>query len=222
VSYHAITPFHVVAGILALLFGYTALFAAKGGATHRRAGKYFVYAMVVMSLTGAVMGMFSGVLPNVVAGLLTFYFVATGLLAVRRTSNRALDLGGLLIVIAVGLFAFKSGRDAAGSMVAPPLFLFGSVAMLAAVGDAKLLSAGRLTGSSRLKRHLWRLCFAMWIAAASFFWGPKGRVPEIINIPALLPIPVLTPIGVMLYWLWRLRRKRAAETISAMPMSASR
>ena len=53
------------------------------------------------------------------------------------------------------------------------------------------------------------MCFAMWVAAASFFWGPPGRVPEVIRIPALLPIPVLVPIAVMLYWLWRFRVKKA-------------
>jgi hypothetical protein len=62
------------------------------------------------------------------------------------------------------------------------------------------------------------MCFAMWVAAASFFWGPRGRVPEIIYYPALLPIPVLTPVVVMLYWLWKLRRKsrtRAAVVFDA-------
>jgi hypothetical protein len=51
----------------------------------------------------------------------------------------------------------------------------------------------------------------MWVAAASFFWGPQGRVPEIIRIPTLFPIPVLMPIVVMLYWLWRLRSRRSTR-----------
>jgi uncharacterized membrane protein len=212
VSYHAITPFHIAGGVLALAFGYVALFAAKGESLHRKAGRYFVYAMILMSLTGAVMGIFSGVLPNVIAGLLTFYFVVTGVLTVRRApANRLLDIAGMAGATGLALFAFKSGIDAAGSMVAPPLFVFGVVAMLGATGDFKLVRAGGIEGAPRLKRHLWRLCFAMWVAAASFFWGPKGRVPEMINIPALLPIPVLAPIAVMLYWLWRLRRKGAGH-----------
>jgi hypothetical protein len=58
------------------------------------------------------------------------------------------------------------------------------------------------------------MCFAMWVAAASFFWGPPGRVPEIIHIPALLPIPVLTPVAVMAYWLWRIRVRGAPSSIA--------
>ena len=87
------------------------------------------------------------------------------------------------------------------------------VAALAATGDIRMMRGGGLQGSRRLKRHLWRMSFAMWVAAASFFWGPRGRVPEIIRVPALLPIPVLAPIAVMFYWLWRLRTKRTSRTI---------
>jgi hypothetical protein len=63
------------------------------------------------------------------------------------------------------------------------------------------------------------MCFAMWVAAASFFWGPRGRVPDVINIPALLPIPVLTPIAVMLYWLWRIRVRKTLRGIIGVPAS---
>jgi hypothetical protein len=57
------------------------------------------------------------------------------------------------------------------------------------------------------------MCFAMWVAAASFFWGPPGRVPEVIRIPALLPLPVLMPIVFMLYWLWRIRVRKTVLAI---------
>jgi hypothetical protein len=65
------------------------------------------------------------------------------------------------------------------------------------------------------------MCFAMWVAAASFFWGPPGRVPEIINIPALLPIPVLTPVVMMLYWLWRIRIKKTLQGIVGSGVQAT-
>ena len=85
------------------------------------------------------------------------------------------------------------------------MFIFTAMAVLGAIGDVRVMRSGGIQGPPRIARHLWRMCFAMWVAAASFFWGPPGRVPEIINIPALLPIPVLTPIVMMLYWLWRIR-----------------
>jgi uncharacterized membrane protein len=50
-----IVPIHVVAGALALVFGYVALYAVKGAPLHRTSGILFVYAMLTMSLTGAFM-----------------------------------------------------------------------------------------------------------------------------------------------------------------------
>ena len=88
------------------------------------------------------------------------------------------------------------------------MFIFGIVGLLAAVGDLRMIRARGIHGPRRIARHLWRMCFAMWVAAASFFWGPRGRVPEVIYIPALLPIPVLLPIVLMLYWLWRVRVRK--------------
>lgn len=68
-----------------------------------------------------------------------------------------------------------------------------------------MMRARGIQGPRRIARHLWRMCFAMWVAAASFFWGPPDRVPEVIRIPALQAIAVLLPIVAMLYWLWRVR-----------------
>ena len=122
-----------------------------------------------------------------------------------------------------GVFAIYAGFWLAGRgrPEAAPMFLFSALTILAAIGDWKMLRAGGLTGKPRIKRHLWRLCFAMWVAAASFFWGPRGRVPEIIYYPALLPIPVLTPIAAMVYWLWRLRGKKAVRGIqTAAPIGS--
>ena len=65
----------------------------------------------------------------------------------------------------------------------------------------------RTPGSPRLKRHLWRMCVALFIAAASFFLGPVRRIPEPLRIPALRLIPLVVLVT-MVYWLWRYRRKR--------------
>ena len=93
------------------------------------------------------------------------------------------------------------------------MFIFGAVGLVAAAGDMRMIRAGGTQGPRRIARHLWRMCFAMWVAAASFFFGPPGRVPEVIRIPALLPILVLVPIVAMLYWLWRLRVRRSLRGI---------
>jgi uncharacterized membrane protein len=213
-----ILPIHIAGGAFALLFGYIALYAAKGGAVHRKTGLGFVIAMVTMSLTGALIAALNAERGSVVAGSLTFYFVVTGLLTVKPIPG-ARRIEALLMCAAFlfGLFAIWAGVWLAGRgrPEAAPMFLFSVLSITAAIGDWKMLRAGGLTGKPRIKRHLWRMCFAMWVAAASFFWGPPNRVPELIRIPALLPIPVLAPIVVMLYWLWRMRGKRPVRSVAS-------
>lgn len=213
-------PLHIAGGIFALVFGYVALFAAKGAPWHRKAGMGFVAAMIVMSLTGAVIAALKGDRGSIIAGSLTFYFVVSAMLTVKPlTHARRIEAVMMVAAVILGGFAIWAGSWLAqrGRPEAAPMFVFSAMALLGAFGDWKMLRAGGLSGSPRLTRHLWRMCFAMWVAAASFFWGPPNRVPELIRIPALLPIPVLLPIAVMLFWLWRLRSRRASPR--AVPVS---
>ena len=210
-------PIHIAGGLFALVFGYAALFALKGGNVHRTSGMGFVIAMITMSLTGALIASFKPDRGSMVAGALTFYFVVTGLLTVKRIRRaRQIEIAAMVLAVVLAGCAIWAGTWLArrGRPEAAPMFLFAAVTIVAAIGDWKMLRAGELTGKPRLKRHLWRLCFAMWVAAASFFWGPPNRVPEVIRIPALLPIPVLTPVVVMLYWLWRMRGRKPVRGIT--------
>jgi len=214
-----VLPFHILAGMLALVFGYVALYATKGAALHRRSGMFFVYAMVTLSLSGALMDALKTrtISVNVVAGLMTFYFVTTALLTVRRRAQESswIDRAAVVFVLTVSVLAFIAGLEMMrrGRPEAAPSFIFGIVGLLAASGDIRMMRARGIQGPRRIARHLWRMCFAMWVAAASFFWGPPRRVPEMIRIPALQAVAVLLPVGVMLYWLWRLRGRTTLQGI---------
>lgn len=214
-----VLPVHILGGILALTFGYVALSASKGAPLHRRAGLGFVAAMIVMSLTGAIVAAAKGDRGSIVAGSLTFYFVVTGFLTVKRIPGaRTIETVAMCAAVVLSGFAIWAGSWLAsrGRPEAAPMFIFAALTIVAVFGDWKMLNAGGIHGKPRIKRHLWRLCFAMWVAAASFFWGPPNRVPDVIRIPALLPIPVLVPVVVMLYWLWRMRGRRPARGITTV------
>jgi len=217
-------PIHIAGGLFALVFGYVALYALKGGKVHRTSGMGFVIAMIMMSLTGALIAAFKPDRGSMVAGSLTFYFVVTGLLTVKRIPRaRQIEIAAMCLAVVLAGFAIWAGTWLArrGRPEAAPMFLFATMTIVAAIGDWKMLRGGELTGKPRLKRHLWRLCFAMWVAAASFFWGPPNRVPEVIRIPALLPIPVLTPIVVMFYWLWKMRGRKPVRGVAMSAPLAS-
>lgn len=214
---------HIFAGLLSLLAGALALFAAKGAPLHRKSGLVFVVAMMVMSGTGALTAAFiKPNMVNVVAGLLTFYLVSTALLTVRRTvgQSRGWLAGFMLAALLLGALAFWLGLEALHSpngrvdrVPAPPLFMFGVVGVIGGLLDARLLLAGHIEGAHRLARHLWRMGFAMFVATSSFFLGQAKFFPESIRKSGLLAIPVLIVIAVVLYWLVRVLWKRPAATI---------
>ena len=223
---------HIVAGGLALISGFVALYVVKGAQLHRKSGMLFVYAMLTMCVAGFVLAVGRNKAPavNIPAALLTAYLVITSLTTVRPTAgSRWLHVGGMLAVFAVSLVDLKFGVEALASggmrngIPAFPFFMFGVVGLMASGGDARLMRSGVLTGAPRLARHLWRMCFALFIAALSFFLGQAKVIPKPIRIPALLALPVLAILVTMLYWLWRVRIRRSFRGIVgvSVPKAAS-
>ena len=214
---------HIAAGSVALLAGYLALYSAKGATVHRKSGMVFVYAMLTMACFGLLITVTRDVAPaiNIPAGLLTSYLVITSLTTVRplHTGARSLHVGAMLVALGIGVvdLAFASEAIANGGtrrgMPAFPFVMFGVVGMLGFAGDLRVLRSGIPTGARRLARHLWRMSFALFIAALSFFIGQAKVIPKPIRIPGLLALPVLAVFVTMLYWLWRVRVRRSFRGI---------
>ena len=210
---------HILAGSLSLVFGYVALYSPKGAALHRRAGMVFVCAMLTMSVAGVTIAAVRNVVPalNVPAGLLTAYLVITSLTTVRppAAGSRGLHIAAMVVALAVGLTSLTFGLEAVANggerngMPAFPFFMFGVVGLLASVGDLRMLRSGALTGARRLARHLWRMSFALFIAALSFFIGQADVIPKPIRVMPLLAIPVLAVLVTLLYWMWRIRIRQS-------------
>lgn len=213
---------HIIAGLLALVAGAVALCATKGSRLHRLSGRVFTVAMATMTTTAAVIAQFfSPNRVNVVAAVLTFYLVATGMLAVRRTvpQMRAAATALMLVAVLIGTQAFALALEGVASpshrvdgIPATPLFMFGSVALLAAIGDLRMLHAGHIEGAHRLARHLWRMSYAMWIATTSAFLGQAKFIPEPLRKWPLLAVPVLLVLVVMAYWLVKVHRRPHAAS----------
>ena len=212
------TVLHILAGTLALLSALMALTVTKGGNLHRRSGTAYVVAMLVMGLSGAAMAAAQGVTLSVVAGLLAAYLVVTGWLSVRFPIERmrAALIVGMLVAIAIGITAMRFGMQALGTPVADPtpessgipFIVFGSLALLGAALDARMLWVGHIAGRHRLARHLWRLLAALVMANAAFFLGQADEFPEVLREPLLLAAPVLVSLLLIPYWLVRVLRGR--------------
>ena len=222
-----VVPIHVAAGGLAMVLGATALLAKKGGTIHRRSGLLFVYAMVVLGITAAMLG-------NVLGGFMTVYFVGTALTTVRPVSSwtrlinaaaLTLAVGLALVDIVLGVTAFNSPRGFLNGVPFVMFFFIATVLFLAAAGDVRIMRFGVPRGGPRLARHLWRMCFALFIAAGSFF-SIRERVAKILPEPfttaPMRALPILLVFGAMFYWLWRVRGRRTLPVLvrhDSMPLA---
>jgi uncharacterized membrane protein len=220
-------PVHIVAGGLAVIFGGVALVASKGATLHRRFGLLFVYAMLTMGISGSILALRQSLTnTNVLGGFMSAYFVVTGLTTVRPVSawTRGLNRGALLVAIALALveigLGIKGFASPDGTIDGVPffmLFFLATVTTLAAAGDVRLMwprepRSKALRAAPRLARHLWRMCFALFIAAGSFF-SIRARVakvfPEPFTTPVMRALPVALVFVAMFYWLWRVRTRHS-------------
>jgi hypothetical protein len=214
---------HIAAGSLAILAGYVAIFAAKGGGLHRSSGMLFVYAMVVMGMTATAVAAFRGIPGSLLGGPLAAYFVITAVTAVRPI-HRRLDLAMLVVALVIIALSYSRAASALsqgrftinGVPVAMTLFL-ASVLLLAALSDIRGLRGAAPVGPRRIARHLWRMCFAFWIATGSFFFGQMDEFPAWLQKPALVAVPALLPLVLMVFWLWRIRVRRLLAGLVLRP-----
>ena len=197
-------PIHIIAGLTGIVSGFVALYTLKGAKLHRKSGKVFVYAMLVVAITGTVMGALLSEMAAVMPGVLAFYLVITALRTVRHPVLKFhwIDLGAMLVALTLGISSVLYGFVAEGQPTVLYL-IFGAVALLAALGDIRMMLARGIHGVHRIGRHLWRMCLALFIATGSFFLGQAQVFPEPLRNSGILAIPVLLVLLTMFYWLVR-------------------
>jgi hypothetical protein len=135
---------------------------------------------------------------NIGGGILTFYLIGTAWLTARRRGGETsrFDWVALLIPLALGILSWMNGmkvvRSGASSQDGVPVgmtFFMGSVMLLAGAGDVRMLVRGGALGAKRIARHLWRMCFGLFIAAGSFFMGPSNRPLRLLSGSGLRATP---------------------------------
>jgi hypothetical protein len=205
---------HVGAGMVGIVTGFVAVFATKGARLHRKSGMLFVYAMVAMGVVASGLAAYEGKMTTVVGGPFTAYLVFTALIAVRPLDHepRGLAPGLMVLAFGVALFNVVLGIQALGlpkmtmgGVPAPMIFFMGSIALMAGIGDWRMIRAGGIRGTKRIARHLWRMCFGLFVASGSFFLGQTRFFPKPMRSPLLLAIPALAPLVILIYWMWRVR-----------------
>jgi hypothetical protein len=213
----------------------------KGSPRHALAGKVFVVSMLTMAVLAVFLAMVRHQPTNIGAGILTFYLIGTAWLTARRRDGETsrFDWVALLIPFALGILSWLNGlrvvRSGASSQDGVPVgmtFFMGSVMLLAGAGDVRMLVSGGVLGAKRIARHLWRMCFGLFIAAGSFFLGPSNRPLRLLSAvglgqqlsPALFSTTLYLilstlPLILLIFWLVRVRFTNAYKGKSIQRMS---
>jgi hypothetical protein len=234
-SYSPILIVHICAGSLGLVSGTAAMIFRKGSPRHVRAGKIFVASMLTMGAFAVYLAITRHQPNNIGGGILTVYLIGTAWLTARRRDGETsrFDWVVLLIPLALGILTWMIGirvvRSGASSQDGVPVgmtFFMGSVMLLAAAGDVRMLLRGGVTGAKRIARHLWRMCFGLFIAAGSFFMGPSNRPLRLLStvgvgkyLPAALfsislyLVLTVLPLILLVFWVVRVRFTNAYRKI---------
>jgi hypothetical protein len=222
---------HILGGTVGLLSGTAAIVFRKGSPRHVLAGKVFVASMLTMGVFATYLAITRHQPNNIGGGILTVYLVGTAWLTARRKDGETsrFDWVALLIPLTLGILSWMGGmkvvRSGASSQDGVPVgmtFFMGSVMLLAAAGDVRMLARGGVSGTKRIARHLWRMCFGLFIAAGSFFFGGANRPlrllstvgigkylsPAVFNTPLYLVLTIL-PLVLLIFWLIRVRFTKA-------------
>ena len=222
---------HIVCGTLGMLSGFVAVFLRKGSRQHGLAGNGFVISMLCLSASGVFLAVMKSQPGNILGGTLTFYLVATAWMTARRKDEGTgmLDWSALLVALGLAVVEVTWGLEAAMSPTGlkydyppGPYFFLGSVAVLATIGDARMLVRNGIAGTQRIARHLWRMCFALFIAAGSIFLARQHLFPAFMRKTGMLFFLSFLPLVLMIFWLIRVRfpnayRQKALGRVNAGP-----
>lgn len=202
---------HISGATFGLLSGFMAMALRKGSGWHGAAGSIFFISMLCMTASGAYISAF--LRPNrlnLVVSFLTAYLVLTAWRAAKRRElvTDRFDVGGMVFVFVVAIMAFAAGFERKHGMPVPAYFIFGTIALLCAKTDLRMLRQRGVAGTQRLVRHLWRMSLALLIATLSFYPGQAKLFPRWLRDTNVLMLPHLLLIGAMVFWMWKMRRRR--------------
>lgn len=212
---------HIAGGLIALASGTVAVAMRKGGAIHALAGIWFFGAMLVLGITAAILEPFRSPPGSPVGGIMVCYFVATSWVAARRHDGTTGRFEIIACAAALGLAALMVWGGFTGATTpagAGPVFALGGLCLLAGLLDLHAILRARLTPVQRISRHLWRMCFAFFIATGSFFLGQQDVLPQAVRGSLILFVLAFAPFAVMAFWLVRVRfGKRFRNGFRAAP-----
>ncbi len=213
---------HILGGSIGLLSGTFAVAVGKGSRLHRASGNIFTIAMLTLASSGLILAILKSQTGNIMGSIMTFYMISTAWLAGRRSNTGPLDWGALFVgiggaaaILNLAVHSVRNPSTADPKAPAAMAFFMAAIVLLAALGDIRMLARGLSSGRQRITRHLWRMCFGLFIATGSFFLGQQQVFPAFLRGSMFLTLLAVLPFPLMIYWLIRVRFKNAYKIQSS-------
>lgn len=228
---------HFWIGCGAIIAGFTAFAARKGGRLHRGAGVLFVISMGLLALSGFWLSLAREIVFTVFLSAISFHALVTGWAAALggRIVARRINQLAPVVSIALTLGAIVGGVSAANSPSGalnglPPaaFFVLAGVSALISGLDCLYLRARAPKPQARLTRHLWRMGFSFFLAVGIFFFGNNHVLPDALRTPWALSAPVLAVVLWTVFYAVRTRfgpvsgdagRRTCDETDASSPQT---
>jgi uncharacterized membrane protein len=205
---------HIGGGMVGLATGTIALLTRKGGKLHRLAGNIFLVAMLVMAGIGTIVAPMIHDRVSSMAGFMTFYLIFSGWRTgrVRKLGVGVLDYVGLAWATAGAAtaiyFAWLAYNAPDHTLDGGPwqaFFIFVSVSAIAALSDLKVILRRGIDGAQRIARHVWRMCFGLFVASGSLFLGQPQLFPDWVHRTHVLVALGLAPLPFLIFWMFYVR-----------------
>ncbi|QBY04192.1 hypothetical protein E2K93_07240 [Thalassotalea sp. HSM 43] len=210
---------HITAGAIALIFGFMTIATTKGNARHKRYGKVYVVAMLLLGSTGTIVAAIREIPLSMLNGAVLCYFVLSSISAIRNAEykisvfDKWLTVFSWVLVAAFAWYALQVTQTESGQLGGfgiAEYIVFGTVMLFAGIADIRYLLKSGLSTIQKLVRHLWRMFFPLFMATAAFFLGQAKLFPEVLKSIEILAIPVVFVILSMIYWLLMVAMRKSA------------
>jgi hypothetical protein len=185
---------------------------ARGPQAHVWAGRTFVATMLIMASAGVYLAIAKSRPGDVLGGALTLYLVATSCAIARRRNGRPSVFDCVRYP--------DSNLDCSSCNKS---YRYEERVHARAVRVSWLsrldrhnrrypnVMRGGFFGARRIARHLWRMCFALFIASASIFLARQRLFPHFMRASGTLYLLSFLPLVLMIFWLLCVRSNRTSS-----------
>ena len=211
---------HAGGAAIGLVAGAAALVFRKGAKWHRSSGRVFLISMLVMAVSAMPLAYMANKTMDIFSGMLVCYLVLTSWSTLRQKHMRT-EIG-LLVLGAITLAGYlwvewEAARTGIGRPDVPTGagYVFATIIALALIGDGWRILQGEAARTRQIIRHLWRMCFALFLATVSFFLSRAHLFPGGVRESGILYLFALAPILLMAFWWGRTRLADQPRTADA-------